>query len=287
MGIAHEAAHDAPHQIAHALIGKHGDLGVEERAVDILPLPGPLRMAQGREHGGRRIDASEQVAQGDADLGGLAIGLAGNAHEPAHALGHEIVAAALRIGAELSEARDRAINEARLLGGKTREVEAVFGKAAHLVVLDHHIRLKGEAAHQGRPLRLREIDGDGALVAVGAQEVCALARLVVAFGLHEGRAPNASVVALPRRLHLDDVGPQVGQNLRAPRPGQHPRQIEHLDPVQRMRARACDAAPINPNHALSSAADMSMNEGTATPVAARRRPRRAADRMWMPTGPAG
>ena len=49
-----------------------------------------------------------------ADLLRRAVGLAGQVHDPAHALDDEVVAGARRVGAVLAEAGDRAIDQPRV-----------------------------------------------------------------------------------------------------------------------------------------------------------------------------
>jgi hypothetical protein len=48
-----------------------------------------------------------------------------------------------------------------------------------------------------------------------------------------GRAPVAGVVAGARPLDLDDLGAEIGEQLRAPGPRQYPAKVEHLDSDER------------------------------------------------------
>ena len=73
--------------------------------------------------------------------------LAGDVHDPGHALDEEIVAGALRVGPGLAEAGDRAIDEPRVERAQALVVEAEFGEAADLEVLDQHVRTRRKAAH--------------------------------------------------------------------------------------------------------------------------------------------
>ena len=113
MGVAQPARHIAADQIVHRLVGEHRDLDVEQGHVDMAAVARRLAAAQRREDRSRGIDAGEDVGEGDADLLRLAVGLAGQVHDPAHALDHEVIAGAGGIGAVLAEAGDRAIDEAR------------------------------------------------------------------------------------------------------------------------------------------------------------------------------
>ena len=47
----------------------------------------------------------------------------------------------------------------------------------------------------------------------------------------------AGVVAAARALDLDHFGAQIGEQLRAPRAGQHAAQIEDLDALERLQWR--------------------------------------------------
>ena len=77
------------------------------------------------------------------------------------------------------------------------------------------------------------LDGDRALVAVGAEEVGGVGRVAAVGVLQPRRAPGARVVAAAGALDLDDVGAQIRQHLSRPRPGQHARQVEHLQAIER------------------------------------------------------
>src|SRR5262249_56778705 len=55
---------------------------------------------------------------------------------PATTLCHQVVAGARRIGSVLAEAGDRAIDQPRAIGREALVVEAEFGEAADLEVLD-------------------------------------------------------------------------------------------------------------------------------------------------------
>ena len=114
MGIAEPAGRLAGDEIVHRLVGEHGDLGVEQGHVDMAAGPGRLAAAQGREDRVGGVEAGEDVGEGDAGLLRLAVRIAGQVHDPAHALDDEVIAGACGIGAGLAEAGDRAIDEPRI-----------------------------------------------------------------------------------------------------------------------------------------------------------------------------
>ena len=182
------------------------------------------------------IQAGEQVDHRDAHAlwaaAGLAIGAAGDVHQPGHGLHHEVVARALGVGAVLPEAGDGAIDEARVERAQALMVQPVLLQAADLEVLHHHIGLLRHLADERLALGRGHVDGDRALVAVAGREIAGL-RGVVALGvLQKGRAPLARVVTQAGALHLHHIAPQVGQHLGAPGASEHAREVEHLDARQ-------------------------------------------------------
>ena len=190
----------APDQIVHGLVGEPGHLRVEQGEVDVLAARGALPARERGEDRGRRVHAGHQVGSGDAHLlrpaAGQVVTLAGDAHDPAHGLGDQIVAGAVRIGPRLAEARDRAIDQARIDLAERGIVEAEFGEPADLVVLDQDIRAFHKLPYHRLPLGRGEIEGDRALPPIGGHVVGG-----VVVGLdpgrvaQEGRPPGARVVA--------------------------------------------------------------------------------------------
>ena len=59
--------------------------------------------------------------------------------------------------------------------------------------------------------------------------------LSLVFGMY-GRSKAARVVAGAGPLDLDHVGAEIAQHLRAGRPCQHPRQVEHAQALQTARS---------------------------------------------------
>jgi hypothetical protein len=101
------------------------------------------------------IQAREHVDHGHAHLqraaAGLAIGMAGDAHQAAHGLHHQVIAGALGIRAVLAKAGDGAVHQARVQRLEALIVQTVLREAAGLEVLHHHIGLLRHALQQGRP----------------------------------------------------------------------------------------------------------------------------------------
>ena len=59
------------------------------------PSPVSSRRRSAARIADRRVDAGEDVGEGDADLLRLAVRVAGQVHDAAHALDHEVVAGAV------------------------------------------------------------------------------------------------------------------------------------------------------------------------------------------------
>src|SRR5262249_26882312 len=150
---------------------------------------------------------------------GLALRRPGQVHDPAHALGHEVVAGARRVGAALAEAGDRAIDQARVLLAQACVIEAELGKPADLEILDQHVRAGRELLDDAPAVLALEITLDRALTAVSGVEI-GRAEMATIGRLDEGRPPAPRVVARPLALDLDDVGTEIGENLPGPGPRQ-------------------------------------------------------------------
>ena len=105
-------------------------------------------------------------------------------------------------------------------------------------VLGHDVEARRQTQHQVVPLRLLEVDHDGALGEVVAHEGRADA---AALGIGHGGHGAPAEVARAGRLHLDDLGTEpaeqlggVGERLHLLE-GQDPDAVERLAPVRRLR----------------------------------------------------
>ena len=196
-----------------------------------------LGVAQCGQDAHRGVHAGEQIGHRHTDFLRAAIqivALAGHAHQAAHALDDVVVARARRIGAALAKTRQAAIHQARVDGLQAGVIEPVARHVADLEVLDEHVAVLGQLAHQRLALRLGNVAGNAALVAVGAQVIRRFVRFAAIGRGQKGRAPVARVVAGAGALDLDHVGAQIGQGLRAPRPGQHAGEVEYADAFERV-----------------------------------------------------
>src|SRR5206468_5920346 len=96
-------------------------------------------MADRREDPYRAVQAGGDVADRDADLLVIAVGLAGETHQPADALDGEVVAGAIARGAAQAEAGDRCVDDVRVerAAGVFSEAEALHRAGAD--VLDAYV----------------------------------------------------------------------------------------------------------------------------------------------------
>ena len=107
----------AGREVVRALVGEDRDLRVEQREVEMLAGAG-LRAVRERGADARSLAYMPVIrsAIGMPTLlrpaAGQVVALAGDAHQPAHALDHEVVAGPLAARPGLAEAGDRAVDEA-------------------------------------------------------------------------------------------------------------------------------------------------------------------------------
>ena len=223
MCVAKAPGRSAADHIVQRLVGEAGDADIKQAHIDMLAVTGARRMHNGGQNRGGGIGAGQDIDKGNADLHRHAVRLSGDAHQPAHALDHEIISGAMRIRPVLPETGDRAIDELRIDGAKRFIVEPVFRQPTDLEILDKDIAFGGEAAQDRSALGRGDVNGERALVAVDRTEIggpCGRVGICIAGHLvDEGRAPATCVVAGARTLDLDDIGAKVTQHLGGPGAG--------------------------------------------------------------------
>ena len=257
-----------PHRVVPAdhgvrcLVGEHRQLGVEQRHIDRRALARCLAPVKRGEDRVRGVEPGEQVGDRDPDTHrpatGLAIGQSRQAHQPAHPLDDIVVASARRIRSVLPKASDRGVDQPGVRGAQAGRVEPEFLEAPDLEILDQHVGVGRHLANQCRTVVSRKIDRHRALAAVGGEVI---SRDLLALMLVPRRPPVARVVPRAGLLDLDHFGAKIGEQLRRPRPGKHPRQVEHADPFERLlharrrhglrsaridTAALCPGAPVTP-----------------------------------------
>jgi len=237
MGVADPLWDFAGDQIIERLVGEDADGGVDQSRVHIAPQAGLLAPRQRRQDADDRIDAGEQIRDRHAGAGRFGVGGAGEAHEAAHALRHQVVAGAPRIGTGLAETGHRTVDQARIVGRQTLVVETEPGEAAHLEVLDQDVGLLRQLPDDAATILAFEIAFDGALAAVGGMKIGS-AEMAAVLGLDERRAPGAGVVADATALDLDHVGAEIGEDLARPGTGEDTGEFENAKAGQRAGRRA-------------------------------------------------
>ena len=232
VGVAEPRRELAGDQVVHPLIGEPRDLGVQQPEIDVLALAGHRLMAGGGEDRDRGVHPRHDVGDRSADFLGLASRLAGHAHDPAHGLGDDVVPGPGSVRPGLAEAGERAVYQLGEVGFEVLIGKAVFGEGADPEILHQNVAVGDEPPRQVLAVPLRQVDGDGALVAVRAQIIGAFGRIVAGGVLEEGRSELARVVADPRTLDLDDFRAQIAEQLGAGRSGHDAGQIENAQTAQ-------------------------------------------------------
>ena len=197
---------------------EHGHQRVEHGHVDTLAPPGAVALTQGglgADDGEEPGDDVPQPAHGRADrrLALRALELVGAAHglDDGGQCGPVGVGGFRRPCRHgVAEARDGEVDDRRVRGGHVlvAESEALDGTGAE--VLGHDVEARRQLQHEIAPGRLLEVDDDGALREVVAQEGGADGA-AVGIGHRGRRAPPE--VARAGRLDLDHLGAEAPQQL--------------------------------------------------------------------------
>ena len=232
MRIAHPLRRDAAGKIIGRLIRQHRDLAVEQRHIDMRALICDATTSQRRKDRDRRIHAGKDIGVSDPRLLRRSVGFAGQRHKAAHRLHDIIIAGTMRIRPGLAEAGDRTDDQPRKIGAQPRGIKPIFDQPADLVILDDDIGVGKQRAYRRLPLGARDVDRHAALAAVAAVIIGRTQIFAIGAG-DERRTPLARIVACPRPLDLDHLGTEIGEQLPAPRPREHPRQFDHADALQR------------------------------------------------------
>ena len=223
MGVAKAARGGAADKVVQRLVGETGDADVEQAHIDMLALAGARRMHHRGKNGGGGIGAGQNIDKRHPDLHRHAVRFAGHAHQPAHALDHEIIAGAVRVGPVLAEAGDRAIDNPRIHSAQRLVIQPVSGQPADLEILDKHIAFGGKPAQDVGAFRCGDVDGERSLVAVDRTEIggsgSGVAVGVAGHLVGEWRAPASRVITASRAFDLDDVGTEIAEHLRCPGTG--------------------------------------------------------------------
>ena len=189
------------------------------------PVPSTSRLRKrggDRERGGEPRDL---VGHRVGDVRGLAGHPLLRAGDARHRLHGVVVRGEVGVGTVVAEADDRAVHERGMTGGEGLRVgTAPLGRVASHVVHDD-VGAVGELAQLRATVVRREVEHDAALAPVAVEEHRAHARV-------DARSEIAGEVA-GRRLDLDHVGAEVGEQQRAVRPGDHRGEVDDAHAVER------------------------------------------------------
>ena len=155
----------------HPLIDKPGHLRVHQSNVDMLPLSAATAVEQSRQNPYRCIKPAYHIGDANAHFHGHAIWRAGQAHDAAKTLRHQIIARLVAIGTRLPIARKRAINQRGIGPAQCFCIQPVFLQPAGFEVLNQHIGARRQLADQPLPLCCGDVHCNRLLVAIGCHEV--------------------------------------------------------------------------------------------------------------------
>jgi hypothetical protein len=180
----------------------------------------------GRQDAGHRQDAGVDVGDRVAGLGGRASGFAGDGHQAGKALRDQVEAAFVRIRAVTAVSGHRAVDQAGVdfLEDVVAQPQPFQGAAA--VVLGQDVGLLHHGQQDLASLRMLQVEGDAALVAVQDHERRRHA-------VHARLAVAARIVAAGELFDLDHVGAHIGQHHAARGAGHDLREFEHAHAGQR------------------------------------------------------
>jgi aminoglycoside phosphotransferase family enzyme/predicted kinase len=225
VGVALPRGHLAAAQVrlGEVDLGCHGT--IQQRQVDGVAVPRCGAGVEAGEHSHRRVQPRQHVGHRHADLARRPLDRAGNAHQSAQCLDREVVAGQVAERSSPAEPGDRADDQPRVEGQERLGPQAEPVGAGGFEVFQKHIAAPHQLLKEPYAFGLGEVEGDGTLVAVARE-------IVRAERTDERWAPAARLVAAAGPFDLDDLGPEVAEDLPTERGGQHPRCIQDADSGQ-------------------------------------------------------
>ena len=188
------------------------------------PVPVRLRRERG-EDADRAVEAGHEVAERATAAGRRRIREARDGHEAARRLRDDVVRRPRRPRPGLPEAREARDDEPPVLATEALGPETPRRERPAREVLDQDVDVREQLAEEPSPFVLPDVERDAFLVAIEREE---RHRHAV-----RRRIAVPSLVAAARRLHLDHLGAEVGQDRGAERPGEEARQVEDADAGER------------------------------------------------------
>ena len=215
-------------QVDHAPVAEPG-LALVHREVDVVARASRLDAVADKQDGERGRRSGRVVRHMTGELQRFPAAVPGQQQRPAQRLEGDLGTQVVAIGPVLTERRERQHHEVLAVAGEFVPAPTPGGGVSCVVVLDHDVALRGEAADRRRPLGGRRIDRRGALVGVEVEEQAG--RLGILDVARE-RSEAASGVAAGR-LELEHVGPVVGEELRRVRACDVTCQVQHAKTLER------------------------------------------------------
>ena len=203
-------------QPARGLEVEHENLRLQQRRLDVLALLRRLALEQRRHDAERAEQSRRQIGDRNADAHRALAGQAGDRHQPAHALRDLVEARPVLVGPVLAEARDAAVDDARIDLLQVLVVDAEPALHVGAEVLDHDVGLLHHLEERGAAFLGLQVERHAPLVAVQVLEVGALART----------AGGVAALLVRRHLDLDDVGAPVRELAHAGGAGADTGQVE-------------------------------------------------------------
>ena len=196
-------------------VGVIGDKRFLQRHVDVLALAAVhvpvVKSAENRgsgELGARKVGLIVTLPHRRA------VGVAGDLHEAARSQGDQVRRSVVLPRTRLAERRDGRHHQPRVSGAEFIVAEAQRLEAPNRVAFHYHVGPRGQLLEQRPATFVFQVQGDGALVGVVEEEVEA----ALGSGLIAGERSSGAARVSRRRLHPDDIGPVVGQQLAAKYP---------------------------------------------------------------------
>ncbi len=122
----------------------HGEIGVDQRALDVLPLAGPFAVQQREADRHRRGDPGRAVADGDRQLRRTAVALADRRGDAGIGGAHVVEARLVAERPGLAGQRDRAHHQLRVDAAQVLVAEAGPRHHAGREILHHHVDLRDQ-----------------------------------------------------------------------------------------------------------------------------------------------
>ena len=173
----------------------------------------------------RGKQAAGEVAHRQPQLDRRAARLTRHAHRTGHGLGDDIVGRAVPQGPGLPETRDGADDQPRIGREQTVWREPEPCQYAWPKIFHERVTVRHQVEEDPLPRLLLEIDHEALFVAIDREEIVTLATAI--------RWDDACLIPDAWGLDLENLGPEVSQQHGTIGAGQHTREVEDTDTLER------------------------------------------------------